>query len=409
MPRNTVPKYRKQPRAGKPALAFVELAGSRVYLGEFGTAESRTRYAQTIAEWEARGRQPAVEPEEITVSELTVRFWAWAESYYVKPTGEKTHEIASYRLALRPLTDLYGDTPAAEFGPGRLKVVRQQMIEIGWARPTVNRQVGRLRRMFKWAASEELVSPNVYLGLGTVAGLKRGRTEAYEPEPVRPVSDALVDATLPHMTEVLRGMVTIQRLTGMRPGEVVQMRTADLDMSGSVWTYTPRAHKTQHHGRARVIYIGPRGQEALRSFLRRNLKEYLFRPVESESERLADRHAARVTPMSCGNRPGSNRVGRPKRSPADHYTTDTYRKAITYTCDRAFPAPEGVHGEKLTVWRREHRWSPNQLRHTFASQIRREHGLEAAQVLLGHAKADVTQVYAERDCAKASDVIVQVG
>ena len=42
-------------------------------------------------------------------------------------------------------------------------------------------------------------------------------------------------------------------------------------------------------------------------------------------------------------------------------------------------------------------WHPNQLRHTFATEVRRTHGLEAAQAALGHSKADVTQVYAERD------------
>jgi integrase len=55
------------------------------------------------------------------------------------------------------------------------------------------------------------------------------------------------------------------------------------------------------------------------------------------------------------------------------------------------------------------RWSPNQLRHTAATQIRREFGLEAAQVILGHSKADVTQVYAERDLAKGAEVARRIG
>jgi hypothetical protein len=36
-------------------------------------------------------------------------------------------------------------------------------------------------------------------------------------------------------------------------------------------------------------------------------------------------------------------------------------------------------------------------------------GLEAAQVILGHAKADVIQVYAERDLDKAEAVMREVG
>jgi hypothetical protein len=35
--------------------------------------------------------------------------------------------------------------------------------------------------------------------------------------------------------------------------------------------------------------------------------------------------------------------------------------------------------------------------------------LEAAQVILGHAKADVTQVYAERDSALAVEVARKIG
>ena len=54
-------------------------------------------------------------------------------------------------------------------------------------------------------------------------------------------------------------------------------------------------------------------------------------------------------------------------------------------------------------------WHPNQLRHTAATEVRRRFGLEAAQVLLGHSKADVTQMYAERDDALAERVAREVG
>jgi site-specific recombinase XerD len=44
-----------------------------------------------------------------------------------------------------------------------------------------------------------------------------------------------------------------------------------------------------------------------------------------------------------------------------------------------------------------------------ATQVRTGRGLEAAQVVLGHAHANVTQVYAERDHALAESVIREVG
>jgi site-specific recombinase XerC len=60
-------------------------------------------------------------------------------------------------------------------------------------------------------------------------------------------------------------------------------------------------------------------------------------------------------------------------------------------------------------WKKAHCWQPNQLRHAFATRVRKVHGLEAAQVLLGHARADVTQVYAERNEQLAAAIAVVMG
>ena len=56
-----------------------------------------------------------------------------------------------------------------------------------------------------------------------------------------------------------------------------------------------------------------------------------------------------------------------------------------------------------------YRWHPNQLRHTFATKVRKAHGLEAAQVLLGHSRADVTQIYAEKNEALAVAIAAAMG
>ena len=108
-----------------------------------------------------------------------------------------------------------------------LNVVRLQFVNAGWCRKTVNQQAERIRRIFKWAASEELVSAAVYHALANVTGLQRGRTPAREPEPVGPVDDAVVDATLPHLNRHVRGSVEFQRLTGCRPGEACKLRRCD--------------------------------------------------------------------------------------------------------------------------------------------------------------------------------------
>ena len=60
-------------------------------------------------------------------------------------------------------------------------------------------------------------------------------------------------------------------------------------------------------------------------------------------------------------------------------------------------------------WRKAHHWHPHQLRHNYATSVRHRHGLEIAQILLGHATADVTQIYAQRDLNHAIEIARQEG
>ena len=64
---------------------------------------------------------------------------------------------------------------------------------------------------------------------------------------------------------------------------------------------------------------------------------------------------------------------------------------------------------ELKEWRQTHDWHPHRLRHNYATNVRREFGLEAAQILLGHSKADITQIYAERDMSRAATVAAKIG
>jgi len=419
------PKYRCQ-KTPNGKRAFIELDGRRVYLGVHGSDEIKAAYHRLLAEWTANGYRRTRRDPDLTVVELIEGYWQHAQNYYQRD-GKPTDEVAKIRATLRPLRELYGTTIAASFGPTALKAVRQRFIDRGHTRRHVNQCVGVIRRVFRWGVENELVPATVFHGLQAVVGLKYGRTPAREPDGVKPVPDATVDATLPSFTPTLRAMVELQRHTGMRPGELVIMRSCDIDTSGKVWVYTPLRHKTQYRGRARQVFMGPKAQALLKPWLRRELEAYIFSPKQSETERRERMHAERVTPSSCGNNPGTNRVKAPKRQPGDRYSTHGYGNAIAYACDRAFPPPaqlakrkDETHKEwlarltkeekkRLRQWRRDHSWSPNQLRHTYATNVRREHGLEAAQVLLGHAACDVTQIYAERDAAKAAAVALKIG
>jgi integrase len=265
------PKYRRHKPSGQ---AVVTLNGHDHYLGKHGTDESHAEYDRLIAEWLANGRR--IPPRKgaasgLSLNEVILAYWQHAEAYYRHPDGTPTSEADNIRLALRPLKRLYGHTPAADFDSLALEALRDEMIREGHCRNRVNKDVSRVRRLFRWAAAQKLVPLSVHESLGTVEGLRAGRSAARETAPVRPVAEDVVDATLPHMRPQVTAMVRVQLLTGMRPGEVVVMRGMDLEMTGKVWRYRPGSdqgphgkHKTAHRGRARVILIGPRAQEVLR-------------------------------------------------------------------------------------------------------------------------------------------------
>jgi integrase len=113
--------------------------------------------------------------------------------------------------------------------------------------------------------------------------------------------------------------------------------------------------------------------------------------------------------MSCGNWPGSNRKRRPKKKPGERYDTNSYRRAIHRAVDAANRERTKLAAESGTEPELLPRWSPNRLRHSTATAIRKLFGLEAAQVTLGHAQADVTQVYAQRDLKLAVEVMRRIG
>lgn len=404
------PEYRKVARKGRE-YAVTHVNGRIYRLGGYETAASQEKFHRLVAEWFASGCSKSFgKPvRNLVIGELVDDYTHHCEAYYGTGPNSELHRCSREATVIDILCELYGSLSATEFGPVQFKAVRHRLTERGLSRSFMNASMKRLVRMFKWAASEAKLPPAVPQVLALIPGLRYG--QARETAPVKPVDESLVDATLLHLQPAVADMVRLHRLTGMRPGEVCQIRPADVDRSGDVWEFRPRQHKTLHHGRERVIFIGPHAQNVLRPYLLRDAESFCFVPREVMAKFRASQHAARKTPMSCGNRAGTNRKRRPKKRPGDCYNPRSYHNAIQDACSKAFPAPKEISNDAQAVaqWRASHRWTPNQLRHSTATEIRRRFGLEAAQVVLGHAQASITQVYAERDFALAARVAREVG
>ena len=412
------PQYRLHRSSGQ---ALVTLAGKVHYLGKFSDSpdsESRQKYNRLLAEWFAAGRQPtamaanaaAAGAAVLSVEQLIATFWVHAQRYYCDRDGKPTSELKNLRYDLRILRRLFGKTPATEFGPRSLKAIQSEMVRTGVTRRSINRRINRIRHVFTWGVAEELIPPALVHGLKCVKGLKKGRTDAIEADEVKAVSEAVARATIAAAGRVLATMIELQLLTGMRSGELIIMRTADVDRSGTVWTYAPSRHKTEHHGHARTVFLGARAQQILTPMLKLETRAYVFSPAEAEAERRAALAAGRKTPLSCGNRAGTNRSRSPKRTPGERYTVTSYCRAVQTACAKAFPVPaEMTSPDEVRAWSKAHRFHPHQLRHTAGTRFGRDGGAETARVLLGHRDIKTTQIYAEIDDARAREFILKIG
>jgi integrase len=396
MPRRfQIPSYRLHRPSGR---AVVTLNDVDHYLGAHGSPESRIEYERLIAEWLARHQtaEPDYEGMELPLAEVMLAYLESAATYYRDAEGNTTREFENIKNALRPLGALYSFALAKDFGPIALKAVRQKMIDDKLCRRVVNQRIGIIKRMFKWASSEQLIPPAIYHGLQCVDGLKRGRSQARETEPVTPVPDAHVDATLKFLPPTLNAMVQLQRNTGMRSGELVLMRGIDIDTTGTIWIYRPQKHKTQHHGHSRTVMLGPQAKEIIQPFFEPDLTAYLFSPSQAQAERDEEKRKNRKTKVQPSQ--VCRKKGNPKKQKGERYDRCSYYRAISYAIKKARKAGLDVPD-----------WHPHQLRHNAATRIRKERGLDAARAVLGHRSLAITDTYAEIDQALAAKVAAEMG
>jgi len=200
--------------------ARVRINGTEHWLGRFGSPEAQAAYDRLLAEYLSNGRQIAPKPEpqvavpllpppemeqasppievqpvpvtnELTVAEVCVLFMDHAKTYYRLSDGRLSISYDGMLQAVNALRQ-FGKLPASAFGPRCLRKVMERLVDgptkSGKPRPrkSVNRVLKRIRGLFKWAASMELVPASSWHGLHTVEPLRKGRTTAPELRPSRP-------------------------------------------------------------------------------------------------------------------------------------------------------------------------------------------------------------------------------
>jgi len=388
--------------------SVVRIGGRDFYLGPHDSAESIGRYAVLIKIYQANG---LTLPDDFDPASLDVQAAMLlgqlspqaAATDQTKQPKLVRHVTAAYRnhiatkyaespAELHRLNGICdeidkhdGDAEAVNYGPLALQRQRQRWIDSGKARVYCNRLTNAVKRIWKYAVSQELVTSSCWEALRSVEALQAGQTTAQETEPVLPANIDHVRKTAAHLSPVVKSMLRVQIATGMRPSEVCKMRPCEIDRTGEVWVYRPKKHKTAKRGKIKAVPLIGDARAAITDYLNRDPQAFCFSPRESVAWKRAIGAANRTTPLSCGNRAGTNRKAEPAKQPGECFTHHSYRQAIQRAA-RAAKVPK---------------WNPYQLRHLAATVIREALGVEHAQAALGHSHADMTQHYAKLSLAKA--------
>ncbi len=350
-PKSAVPPYRHHKSTGR---AVVYVDRKSVFLGKYDTPESRQRYAEIVSKIASGEPVPMSskvttrEPVRRSIAALCLRFVAEKLPNYAHA------EQACFRGAMRILVELFGETPADDFGPIRLRTVRAAMVagdpqaiskdgktkpRRPWSRSFVNKQIKRLKHLFRWGVSWELVPVTVADALGTVESLAQGDTDAAESRPRQSVPPADIAAVRAVLTDRQRDIFDLLMLTGARPGEIIGLTTGQIDRTGEVWRVDLEKHKTRRHGKSRTLFFNTTAQAIL------------IRHMKADPD-------ARLFPV----------------------LRSTFGTAVKDACTKV-GVPE---------------FTPHWLRHTVATRLADELGTEAAQRLLGHTNAAMTEHYSRK-------------
>ncbi|QVL32308.1 tyrosine-type recombinase/integrase [Telmatocola sphagniphila] len=371
-------------------------------------AEAEKKYHRDMVRYAERLVSP--QPLEQSLTRLDDPTVAQALAAYVRHAqGYYSHDKRTQSRisqATQAVVELYGDLPAREFRAKHLKAVRAYLVDTRkerrehlksrkprpLSRRYINHLVAAIRAAWRWLGVEEIIPDEAATSVMLVSDLSEGRG-GVERGRVMPVPGWVVEATLHFCNPVIAAMIRVQLLLGCRPSEIARLKRGDLSTSVTelvkvprsnetirarvvndqlIWLGVPGSHKTIRLGKLRVLAFGPQAQEILKPFLDRNPEEYLFSTIEGGQR---------------GPRKGKG-----------FYETSTYGQAVMRAVLRA---NEVRAKEQLPLIPH---WTPNQLRHSRATEIVERFDESHATAALGHSSPRMLSVYAEQAIGKAIEV-----
>ena len=386
-----IPKYRLHKGSGQ---ALVQINRDRIYLGTYGSEESKEKYERLVAEWLSSGRQrvspPIANPNakvDLTVNELILAYWHFAESLLLQG-GETDQGVDLHAGSDPPAPASCTATPSpASSAPRPSRPFGSTWSTKGSpeASSTVALAVSSGRSSGQWPRSWCRLRSST--GCRPWPAFASARRRHVKPSPCGPSPDLYVAVILPFVTPHVAAMVKLQRLSGMRASELVVMRPCGHRHRAETSGFTSRSTiRTAGGGTESRFRLGlKRRRSSSRSSAGTRRHSFLPR-WKAEKWRLEHRppyhgkeRKTKIYPSELRQREKLKAARRqqrkPKRPKRDRYDTNSYRQAIEYGFKKAKKAGFVVP-----------HWHPHQLRHNRGTEVRRKYGIEAAQVALGHAQ-----------------------
>lgn len=150
MPSDCIPKLS---RHKSRKLAYATLNGKERYLGlwpdncKSAPMEVKKAYDDLIHRWLAHNRtlpedHQESNPETISLNRL---FFLYLQHLLSSVEDPKAPAVESIKSVIKMTRKVYGLELASNFGPKKLKHIRELMIKEDWCRNDINRQIARLK------------------------------------------------------------------------------------------------------------------------------------------------------------------------------------------------------------------------------------------------------------------------
>jgi integrase len=295
-------------------------------------------------------------PRPRSLRDLASLYLDHARTYYRRRNGDPTREHLNMRTSIERFLSFAGDgrMDASKVTRHLVRAWLDQLIAEDLSRSYINATLARVRRWLRWCVELDFAGDHVIAELALVRSLPAHRSKAREAPPRVPAVLADVLHVLPFMPRVPRDVCQLLVLTGARLGEILLATNADVDLEHQL--IRPAIHKSAHLGKTRTI------------------------PLSAPAIAIVQRHHRYFCPadaLFASPRSGTS------------YNPGSIRAAIRRACQRA----------DVPVF------TPHQVRHAVARQVREVSGLDAAQALLGHSSRSMTEHYAPVSADRSAQAV----